>query len=107
VETIRQEAAERLASEDEHDGVARISLDTEQQSQAWSVEKLEDGSFQVSGQRIEKFARRTDFEGGYQNINRLRDIMKKMGIAHELRRKGAQGDSVIRIGRNDFTFLEQ
>lgn len=107
VEAIRKEAAEQLASEDEHDGVARISLDTEQQSQAWSVEKLEDGSFQVSGQRIEKFARRTDFEGGYQNVNRLRDIMKKMGIAHELRRKGAQGDSVIRIGRNDFTFLEQ
>jgi GTPase len=87
--------------------VARISLDAQQESQAWSVEKLEDGSYQVIGQRIEKFARRTDFEGGYQNINRLRDIMKKMGIAHELKRKGAQGDSIIRIGRNEFTLLEQ
>lgn len=106
VEATRQAALDEV-DEDDHEGVARISLDTEQQSQAWSVEKLEDGSFEVRGQRIEKFARRTDFEGGYQNINRLRDIMKKMGIAHELRRKGAEGDSIIRIGRNQFTFLEQ
>ena len=82
-------------------------IPSDQQSKAWTVEKLDDGVYEVKGQRIEKFARRTDFEGGYQNVNRLRDIMKKMGIAHELRRQGAEGDSIIRIGRNEFTFLEQ
>ena len=43
----------------------------------------------------------------YVNIRTLRDIMKKMGITHELRRKGAEGDSTIRIGGNDFTLVEQ
>lgn len=105
VESIRQAAFELV--DDEHDGITRISLDTEELSKAWSVEKLEDGSYQVTGQRIEKFGRRTDYEGGYQNVNRLRDIMKKMGIVHELRRQGAVGDSIIRIGRDEFTFLEQ
>ena len=100
-------AAEEAAAEEAYEGIARISLNDDQQAKAWTVEKEEDGSFTVRGQRIEKFARRTDFEGGYQNVNRLRDIMKKMGIAHELRRLGAVGDSIIRIGRDEFTFLEQ
>ena len=33
--------------------------------------------------------------------------MKKMGISHELRRRGAEGTSIIRIGDSEFTFLEQ
>lgn len=106
VQAVRK-AAEEAAEVDSHDGLTRIGLTHDQQSKAWTVERQEDGVFEVKGPRIEKFARRTDFEGGYQNVNRLRDIMKKMGIAHELRRQGAEGDSVIRIGRNEFTFVEQ
>lgn len=93
--------------EDEPDGIARITLAGEELSKAWTVVKLDDGGYRVSGQRIEKFARRTDFEGGYQNVNRLRDIMKKMGIAYELRRQGAEGDSMIHIGNASFTLVEQ
>jgi GTP-binding protein len=92
---------------DDSEGITRISLGAEEISKAWQVEKQEDGSYVVSGQRIEKFARRTDFEGGYQNVNRLRDIMKKMGITYELKRRGAEGDSIIRIGRAEYTLVEQ
>lgn len=106
VQDIRTAEAE-ASDADESEGVPRISLSQDDISKAWTVDTLDDGSFRVSGQRIEKFARRTDFEGGYQNINRLRDIMKKMGIMHELKRAGAVGDSVIRIGRSQFTLLEQ
>ena len=109
VDAVRQErlAAEAELAGDDADGVARITLKQADTDKAWRVVKLDDGSFKVSGHKIEKFARRTDFEGGYQNVNRLRDIMKKMGIAHELKRQGAEGDSVIRIGRNELTLLEQ
>jgi GTP-binding protein len=62
--------------------------------------------YKVVGDKIEKFARRTDFDN-FEGVNRLRDIMKKMGISHDLRRKGVQGDSVIRIGDSEFTFQEQ
>ncbi|MES2876332.1 MAG: GTPase ObgE [Patescibacteria group bacterium] len=107
VEAIRRAEAEELAEADADGGIARITLTNEDESKAWQVEKLDEGVYKVSGPRIEKFARRTDFEGGYQNVNRLRDIMKKMGIVHELKRQGVKGDSVIHIGRNEFTFLEQ
>jgi len=32
--------------------------------------------------------------------------MRKMGIAHELERRGATGSSHIKIGENEFTFRE-
>ncbi len=107
VEAIRRSEQEHAEAEDEDGGVARITLNSEELSKAWTVAKLEDGSYRVAGERIEKFARRTNFEGGYQNINRLRDIMKKMGITYELRRAGAEGDSIIRIGNNELTLVEQ
>ena len=107
VESVRQKERELAESGDEPSGIERITLSSEELSKAWTIAKLDDGSYRVSGQRIEKFARRTNFEGGYQNVNRLRDIMKKIAITYELRRQGAVGDSVIHIGDDQFTLVEQ
>lgn len=107
VESVRQKERELAESGDEPSGIERITLSSEELSKAWTIAKLDDDSYRVSGQRIEKFARRTNFEGGYQNVNRLRDIMKKMAITYELRRQGAVSDSVIHIGDDQFTLVEQ
>jgi len=106
--------ARQVAAEDNIDIVDEefetISLGENQIAEGWTVEKRndEDGNvyFLVVGDKIEKFARRTDFEN-FEGVNRLRDIMKKLGINHELRRSGAEGDSAIRIGDSEFTFHEQ
>ena len=90
--------------------IETISLSTAKIAEAWIVERIEDEdgkiSFVVTGEKIERFARRTDFTN-YDGTNRLRDIMKKLGISHELRRRGVEGDSIIQIGDSKFTFLEQ
>jgi GTP-binding protein len=106
------EERERLAAETEEDpGVPTIRLAEGLEDKAWTVQKTTDDEgnerYIVLGRKIEKFARRTNFNGTWQDINRLRDIMKKMGITHELTRKGAYGDSIIRIGSNEFTLQEQ
>ena len=82
-----------------------ISLTAEQSREAWVVKKDED-VYCVKGEKIEKFARRTNFSQ-FEGVNRLRDIMRKMGISHELTRQGATGESIIRIGVDEFTFIEQ
>jgi len=64
------------------------------------VEK-EDDKYIVSGKKIERFARKTDF-GNVHSINRLRDIMKKTGIQKELERKGADKGSKIEISGKKF-----
>lgn len=101
---------EREASEavEEVDDRPVITLGADKQSEHWEVEHLADeGVYQVWGEKIEKFARRTNYEQ-FESVNRLRDIMKKLGIYHELTRAGATGESVIRIGHcEEFTLLEQ
>lgn len=95
--------------EDDQEEYETISLGLDKTAAAWVVNRLEEENgliFEVTGEKIEKFAIRTDFSN-YEGVNRLRDIMKRMGIAHELRRRGAEGDSIIRIGNNEFTLLEQ
>jgi len=96
--------------DNEDEDIETISLGKEKIAEAWDVERVEaeDGAitFVINGEKVEKFARRTDFSN-YEGVNRLRDILKKLGIAHELRRRGAEGNSIIQIGDKEFPFLEQ
>ena len=95
----------------ENDGYSRaqdiptISLGSDALKDTWQVEKREDGSFLVTGEKIEKFARRTDLNN-YASVNRLRDIMKKLGIRAELTSQGAEPDSIIEISGKKFTLVE-
>lgn len=82
-----------------------ISLSPSAIKDSWSVEKTDDDKFLVTGAKIEKFARRTDFSN-YASVNRLRDILKKMGIRAELTSKGAVDDSIISIAGHEFTLVE-
>lgn len=82
-----------------------ISLSDKEMKTTWKVEKDEDGKFIVTGEKIEKFARRTDLNN-YASVNRLRDIMKKLGIRAELTSMGAEPDSIISIAGKEFTLVE-
>jgi GTP-binding protein len=102
-------AAELAAASEvaEDDGLPTIGLTEGQLAEAWTVEKgEEDNTFIVTGDKIEKFARRTNYDN-YESVDRLRDIMRKLGVAHELRRQGADGTSTIIIGGSEFHLLEQ
>lgn len=102
-----REAEKDIVEIEEDTEYETISLGENQLAEAWEVTKGEsDNIYIVSGDKIEKFARRTDFNN-FEGVNRLRDIMKKLGINHELSRQGATGESVIRINDDEFTYLEQ
>ena len=77
-------------------------------SSSWEVSYDADKQiYRVFGGKIEKFARRTNFDQ-FESVNRLRDIMRRYGIAHELMRQGATGDSLVQIGESmPFTLVEQ
>ncbi len=88
------------------DDIPTIRLSNSQIAEAWKVEKVEGTDhYVVTGDKIEKFARRTNFDS-FEGVNRLRDIMKKLGITHELMRQGAVGDSVVKIASREFTLVE-
>lgn len=70
----------------------------------WEITKTDKG-FVVTGRKIERFAARTDF-GSHQGVQRLRDIMKKMGILRELNRQGIEAGDRITIGQPTVGRLE-
>lgn len=77
-------------------------IQLEDTSAKWQVEKIE-GGYRISGDRIEQFARRTDFNN-QEALQRLRDILRRYGVMHELNRRGlAPGDTIF-IGENKFSF---
>jgi GTP-binding protein len=67
----------------------------ENMDKKWNVKKVKNG-YMVTGHRIEKFANRTDFANEH-GVARLRDIMRKMGIMHELERKKINAGNKIFI----------
>ncbi len=107
VDIVRAREAEETEVDDS--GLPVISLSADQVALSWKVNKTEENGepvYVVTGHKIEKFARRTNFET-HEGLNRLRDIMAKMGIAHALTRAGASGESTIRINTDTFTLVEQ
>ncbi len=62
----------------------------------WEVEPYGD-NWMVTGKKIERFAGRTDFENE-AGVDRLHDIMRKMGILHALSRQGAEAGQTVQIG---------
>ena len=91
---------------EEDEDIAIISLSKEDITKAWFVEfNEEEGVYEVFGDKIEKFARRTNFMN-IHGVNRLRDILRKMGIEHELRRMGAENSSIISISGNQFELVD-
>ena len=93
----------------ENDELPVISLNQEELSKAWNVEKVEEEDrtlYIVTGEKIERFAIRTNFDQE-EGVDRLRDILKKLGIAQELLKKGAESDSIISISGKEFTLVRQ
>lgn len=96
VADIRRAQAEAAAANTEETDETVISLDTKQLDEKWRV-RVEEGVYIVTGPKIERFAARTDY-GNIHSVNRLRDIMKKMGVTHQLRRQGAEPADIVCFG---------
>jgi GTPase len=92
---VQQTEVVEATSEDEDTTDIVIRLEGKDVN-AWGV-KRENGKYYVSGEKIERFAMRTDFSNP-EGVARLQDIMRKMGILHELLRQGATNEDEIMIG---------
>lgn len=102
--TVTQPLSEQSSSGSD-DSLPVISLNPAALKDTWTVTLRDDGVYEVTGEKIEKFARRTDMNN-YASVNRLRDIMKKLGIRGELTSNGAKPDSIIEIAGKQFTLVE-
>lgn len=102
LKTVQQERLATTVDEVEDDAIPVLTLAST--LDRWSVEKTKKG-YRVTGRKIERFATRTDFANNH-GIERLRDIMRKMGIMHELVRQGIESGDAIFIGKDDSRRVE-
>ena len=79
---------------DEEQSLPVYDLTDKELSREWHVTKQKK-HFLVTGERIEVFAQKTYFDD-YHSLQRLQDIMNKLGIMHELvKQKYKTGDEVV------------
>lgn len=102
VKTVRTEQVEAASETLEENELPVLRLDQESE-QSWRVEKDGDGVFAVYGAKPEKFARRTDF-GNDESVQRLKTILRKMGVIHELSRAGIVTGDTVTIAGHSFSF---
>lgn len=79
-------------------------LTFEEPADRWTITKTDKG-FTVTGRKIESFARRTDFDD-YHGRQRIRDIMKKMGIMNGLIKQNIEVGQKITIGNPSLGEIE-
>jgi len=84
-------AAEVAALAEPDDGLPVLTID---EANRWEVVISEDGEYSVTGGIVDKFSTRTDFENE-ESVQRLRSIMRKQGVLHDLHRRGARAGSII------------
>ena len=99
VETVR---AHERAAQAAVDAPVIPVLTLDDSNDAWEVLR-EENSYVVHGPKIERFAMRTDFDSP-EGVERLRDILHKQGVLHELRRQGISAGDTIRIGKGEITY---
>jgi GTP-binding protein len=102
-ERARQRAQAEADAVENPDHAGLPVLQLAKDDTAWKVIKHKD-YFEVTGEKIERFAARTDFENE-AGVQRLRHIMKKFGILHELIRQGIEsGDRIVIGPRGELTY---
>lgn len=75
-------------------------LSLEDSQVGWTVEQDKSG-YRVFGPDIDKFSTRTDFSND-ESVQRLKAIMRKKGILHELSRQGATTSAKIMLKSGSF-----
>ena len=97
VETERQRIAEELARIVEVEAIPVLSL---ADNEHWTVSGG-DGTYEISGGIVDKFAIRTDFSNE-ESVQRFRFILHKHGVTHELTRRGAVTGDQINLKTGSF-----
>lgn len=96
VQSVREQQVETVNT----DEIPVIKLTNT--NDAWEVTKGKDG-YIVTGERLERFAKRTDFDNP-ESVQRLRVILRKSGVMHELVRAGIEPGNKIIIGSGVFEY---
>ncbi|MCF6138085.1 GTPase ObgE [Pseudalkalibacillus berkeleyi] len=91
--------------EEAEDQEKRVLYKHEAEQQPFELSREDDGTFVVTGAKIERLFKMTDFSRD-ESIRRFSQQMRKMGIDQALRERGAEDGDIVRILQYEFEFIE-
>lgn len=97
---VKKEKAKVPKREEKPENYKVFTIEDVIDKNLFTVEKV-GKSYLISGKKIERFFIRTDFSNPH-GVMRFRDILKKLGVDRDLKRKGAIKGDVIKIGDKEF-----
>ncbi|MDP4086983.1 MAG: GTPase ObgE [Bacillota bacterium] len=94
-----------LEEKEEETGVHRVLYKHEKDPEAFSISRDSDGSFVVSGEKVEKLFKMTDFSRE-ESIRRFARQLRGLGVDDALRQKGAKDGDIVKLLEFEFEFIE-
>ena len=77
----------------------------EKQEQEFEITREPDGSFVVTGEKLEKLFKMTNFTRD-ESVRRFARQLRSMGIDDALRQRGATNGDIVKIMEYEFEFIE-
>lgn len=90
---------------EEETGVHRVLYKHEADAEAFKITRDSDGSFVVSGQKVEKLFKMTDFLRE-ESVRRFARQLRGLGVDDALRAKGAKDGDIVKLLEFEFEFIE-
>ncbi|MCM3692273.1 GTPase ObgE [Neobacillus niacini] len=94
-----------LDHEEEDTGVNRVLYKHEADPEAFYITREPDGSFVISGEKVEKLFKMTNFQTE-ESIRRFSRQLRGLGIDDALRQKGAKDGDTVKLLEFEFEFVD-
>lgn len=94
-----------LEHEEEETGIHRVLYKHETDPEAFTITRDPDSSFVVSGEKIEKLFKMTDFSRE-ESVRRFSRQLRGLGVDDALRKKGAKDGDIVKLLDFEFEFIE-
>ncbi|MDR7001499.1 GTPase ObgE [Neobacillus niacini] len=94
-----------LEHEEEQTGVHRVLYKHEKDPDNFKITRDPDGSFVVSGEKVERLFKMTDFSRE-ESIRRFSRQLRGLGVDDALRQRGAKDGDIVKLLEFEFEFIE-
>jgi GTP-binding protein len=91
--------------QEEETGVHRVVYKHEKDADAFKITREPNGSFVVSGEKVEKLFKMTDFSRE-ESVRRFSRQLRGMGVDDALRQRGAKDGDTVKLLEFEFEFIE-
>lgn len=91
--------------EEEDTGIHRVVYKHEAEQDEFFINRESDGSFVLSGEKLERLFKMTDFSRD-ESVRRFSRQLRGMGVDEALRAKGAKDGDTVKLLNYEFEFVE-